>query len=121
MHDGAVLTDPAGRVILANDAARRMLGSELADLAGSLKDMTITPPLTGLLASDKPFQDFTAVRPEPVLLVLAGRVTRAPLGDKEGLLFVFADDTEASRQEMLKRSFLSLISHKLKPPLAQRQ
>lgn len=118
MHDGAVLTDPSGRVILANDAARRMLGVELADLTAGLNGMTVTPPLAELLASQKPFSDFTAVRLEPVMLVLAGRVTRAPLAEKEGLLFVFSDDTEASRQEKLKRSFLSLISHKLKTPLA---
>lgn len=118
MHDGAALTDPSGHVILANDAARRLLGAELSDLSEGLKEMTVTPPLAELLACEKPFQDFTATRLEPVLLVLTGRVTRAPLADKQGRLFIFTDDTEASRQEKMKRSFLSLISHKLKTPLA---
>ena len=118
MHDGAVLSDPSGRVILANDAARRLLGAELANLTGGLADMSVTPPLAELLASEKPSQDFTAVRQEPVMLVMTGRMTRAPLAEREGRLFVFTDATEASRQEHLKRSFLSLISHKLKTPLA---
>ncbi|OGR90528.1 MAG: hypothetical protein A2V88_17310 [Elusimicrobia bacterium RBG_16_66_12] len=118
MHDGAVLTDHSGRVLLANDAARRLLGAEPADLAGCLQDMTVTPPLAELLASDKSFQGFAAVRQEPVMLVLTGRATRAPLAGKEGFLFIFTDDTADWRQEKLKRSFLSLISHKLKTPLA---
>jgi signal transduction histidine kinase len=62
--------------------------------------------------------DFAAVRNEPTLLVLEGRVTRAPLGDSEGRLFVFRDHTEGFRQEKIKRTFLSLISHKLRTPLA---
>jgi signal transduction histidine kinase len=118
MHDGAALTDAAGRVILANDAAKRLLGTELYDLPAALAAMVVAPPLSELLASTEPNAAFTATRAEPTLLVVAGRVTKAPLPDSEGRLFVFRDETETSRQERLKRSFLSLISHKLKTPLA---
>ncbi|MFI5350177.1 MAG: ATP-binding protein [Elusimicrobiota bacterium] len=116
MHDGAALTDAAGRVILSNDAAARLLGTGISDLDGALKGMDVVPPMAELLAA--PSAAFTATRAEPTLLVIVGRVTRAPLADGEGRLFVFRDDTEAARQERLKRSFLSLISHKLKTPLA---
>ena len=118
MHDGAVLTDATGRVILANEAASRLLGAGLSDLAASLDGMTVAPSLAELLAAPASGAAFTATRAEPTLLVVAGRVTRAPLAEGEGCLFVFRDDTEAARQERLKRSFLSLISHKLKTPLA---
>ncbi len=117
MHDGAALTDAAGRVILANDAASRLLGEELTDLA-ALKGMVVAPPPAELLEAPAAGLAFVATRAEPTLLVIAGRVTRAPLADGEGRLFVFRDDTETARQERLKRSFLSLISHKLKTPLA---
>ena len=118
MHDGAALTDAKGRVILANDAAARLLGAELSDLDRALKGMTVAPPFPELLAAAAGGVAFTATRAEPTLLVVAGRVTRAPLADGEGRLFVFRDDTEGTRQERLKRTFLSLISHKLKTPLA---
>lgn len=118
MHDGAALTDANGRVILANDAAARLLGTELRDLGAALQGMTVAPPLADLLAAPEKGDAFIATRNEPTLLVIAGRVTRAPLADGEGRLFVFGDETETARQEKLKRSFLSLISHKLKTPLA---
>jgi signal transduction histidine kinase len=118
MHDGAVLADTSGRVILSNDSARRLLGTELPELGAALKEMTVAPPLAELLALDGYSLDFTATRAEPTLLILRGQVTKAPLAGGDGRLFVFSDDTEASRQERLKRSFLSLISHKLKTPLA---
>lgn len=117
MTDGCVLTDETGVVLLANDAATKHLG-ELAHIEAGLKDMAVTPSLPSLLSGVEPRQDFAAVRQEPTLLVLAGRVTWAPLGDRSGRLFVFREDTEGWRQERLKRSFLSLISHKLKTPLA---
>ncbi len=118
MHDGAVLLDADGRVVLANGAAKRLLGGDPADARAAFSGLETDPPLEELLASSAPGAEFRAVRREPTLLVIAGRATRAPLSGGEGRLLVFRDDTEAARQETLKRSFLSLISHKLKTPLA---
>lgn len=118
MHDGAALTDAAGNVILANEAAQRLLGTGHSQLTTAVKGMTVVPPLAELLASTEPSAEFTVTRLEPTLLVIAGRVIKAPLTDGEGRLFVFRDETESRRQEKMKRSFLSLISHKLKTPLA---
>lgn len=118
MTDGAALTDATGTVLLANEAASKLLGTELKELADGLNGMVTTPSIAELLSGEKPVVDFAAVRKEPTMLVLEGRVTRAALGDGEGRLFIFRDRTEAHRQEKLKRTFLSLISHKLRTPLA---
>jgi signal transduction histidine kinase len=118
MTDGAALTDPSGKVLLSNEAAAKLLGAELTEMADGLTGMVVTPSISELLSGDKPVIDFAAVRKEPTLLVLEGRVTRAPMGDSDGRLFVFRDRTENFRQELLKRTFLSLISHKLRTPLA---
>jgi len=118
MQDGAVLTDASGKVLLANAAAAGLLGAVPKDAAGAFAGLETVPPVAELLAAEKGGAPFVATRREPTLFVLAGRVTRAPLSVGEGRLFVFRDDTEASRQEMLKRTFLSLVSHKLKTPVA---
>ncbi len=119
MTDGAVLTDPAGKVLLSNEAAAKLLGTELKTLSDGLTGMTFTPSIPELLSGRTPMTDFAAVRKEPTMLVLEGRVTSASLGDDgDGRLFIFRDRTEGYRQEKLKRTFLSLISHKLRTPLA---
>ncbi len=118
MQDGAVLTDASGKVLLANAAAARLLGAAPRDVAGGFSGLETSPPVARLLASGENGAAFVATRREPTLFVLTGRVTRAPLSAGEGRLFVFRDDTEAWRQERLKRTFLSLVSHKLKTPVA---
>lgn len=118
MTDGAALTDSTGKILLSNEAAAKLIGTELKELADGLNGMVVTPSINELLTGEKPVLDFAAVRKEPTLLVLEGRVTRAPLGAEEGRLFMFRDRTESFRQEQLKRTFLSLISHKLRTPLA---
>jgi signal transduction histidine kinase len=118
MHDGALLVDAAGGTVLANDAAKRLLGEPLDDARKALGALELKPAVEELLAGTAGEADFVAVRREPTLLVVSGRVTRAPLAGGEGRLLIFRDTTEAARQETLKRTFLSLISHKLKTPLA---
>lgn len=127
MTDGAVLCDPQGRVLLANDAARRFfgLGTELTSLVTALKGMTVTPPLSEVIASQASSADLWAVREQPKKLILAGKATRIRLGEggstrpaATGWLCVFRDATDEVQKEVLKRTFLSLISHKLKTPLA---
>jgi two-component system phosphate regulon sensor histidine kinase PhoR len=113
MQDGAVLADDSGRVVLANDAARRLLGVEFSNIKSALSSFEVVPPMAEMTGTAA----FTATRREPTLLVIAGRSTPALLTETQGHLWVFRDETEATRQERLKRSFLSLISHKLKTPL----
>jgi len=119
MQDGVVLTDAAGKVLLSNLSAMRLLGDVPTDLSQGLGEtLSLTPAMKILLAGEKDQETFSAIRREPTLFALAGHATRAPLKGGDGRLFVFRDNTEGWRQEMIKRSFLSLVSHKLKTPLA---
>jgi len=138
MTDGAILTDCEGRVLLANEAARKLLavGTGLSSLSAALAGMAVTPPLPEVMSGPRastgftapagnalPGIEFTARREQPKVLILAGRVTRivlAQAGQDEvpGWLFVLRDVTEETQKLALKSTFLSLISHKLKTPLA---
>lgn len=116
MTDGAVLADPKGRVLLSNEAAQKFfgVGAELASLPSALKGMTVAPSLSEIMRRGQPVQEFVVTRERPKRLVLHGRAIAAA----QGWLCLFRDVTDEERKEGLKRTFLSLISHKLKTPLA---
>lgn len=121
MTDGALLIDKEGRVLLANEAARKFfaVGTELTTLDRALRGMTVTPPLSELMGGNATSIELLAVREEPKKLALAGRAMRVQgAADEAAWLCVFRDATEELQREGLKRTFLSLISHKLKTPLA---
>ena len=116
MSDAAILADPRGAIVLANPAARQLLGLDetAATLQKAFEPLLVAPSLPTLLASGRADADFEAARETPTRLVLAGRATRIEVG----WLLVLRDVSEARQKENLKRTFLSLISHKLKTPLA---
>jgi signal transduction histidine kinase len=127
MKDGAVLTNERGEIVLSNASARDFLSLESdsrVPLSSRLSSMKVEPPFAALLASVEPAIAFEMLREEHKTLILAGTATRmrfeaagrAPAW--HGRLFVFRDVTAERGEERLKRSFLSLISHKLRTPLS---
>jgi signal transduction histidine kinase len=130
MADGAMLCDAGSGIVLANGAARRWLslGDQPCTLEECLKGMTLSPPLAEMAAVPGASRQFTATRLEPKELILAGTIINLEAADplraagngspQKGWLLVFHDETEQRKQEKVKRTFLSLISHKLKTPLA---
>jgi len=129
MTDGALLADAAGRIVLSNEAARKFfaVGKPPDALTEAFAGMTMDPPLAELLAAGRqpgrPSREFTARREKPQALILSGRATRTVLETSgrrgvPGWLVVVRDVTEATQKLALQRTFLSLISHKLRTPLA---
>lgn len=127
MRDAAVLTDEHGRALLLNEAARRFFALEPGKrpkLQEELQQIKVTPPFERLMTSRDPVLSFEAERNAPKKLFLSGTVSllrflgAGASGAWEGRLFVFRDVTEERQEELLKRSFLSLTSHKLKTPLS---
>ncbi len=134
MADGAILADEKGRVLLANPAAVRLTQGPQAPLESlsQVFDGFQTVPALEELTGSRSFQalDFTAEREKPKTLVLAGKALRVEMASEgsgkrsrarkageAGRLLIFRDETEKAREDKLKRTFLSLISHKLKTPL----
>ncbi|MDE2039680.1 MAG: GAF domain-containing protein [Elusimicrobia bacterium] len=116
MSDAAVLADPRGDILMANPAARQLLGlgEEPTSLRRAFEPLVLKPALPALLSGGVTESAFEARRKKPTALTLSGRATRIEVG----WLLILRDVTEESRKEDLKRTFLSLISHKLKTPLA---
>ncbi|PIP82246.1 MAG: hypothetical protein CO113_00745 [Elusimicrobia bacterium CG_4_9_14_3_um_filter_62_55] len=122
MNEAAVLTDGKGGILVANAAARGFMGANPENrIDAAVAGMTLTPSLQEVLISTAPLLTFEAVREEPKKLILAGSASSIideKGGEVTGRVVVFRDVTEERREEGLKRNFLSLISHKLKTPLA---
>lgn len=115
MADAAILAGPDGYILLANESARKLLGVGALPptLAEALGGLVVAPSLKEIVAAAQSSTPFTASRETPKPLVLAGHATRID----SGWLVVFRDETDTRQRERLKRTFLSLISHKLKTPL----
>ena len=120
MHEGVVVVDRDGRIVLVNPALRStlLLGTDAvgkllietmrhADLA-TLVDRAREAP------DDPPVEiELPGLKPRRML------VQAAPLsGDDQGLLLVFVDVTELRRLESLRRDFVANASHELRTPIA---
>ncbi|MCM2304918.1 MAG: ATP-binding protein [Elusimicrobia bacterium] len=122
-REGLVLTDPEGRILLMNPSARALLGRQdrpAATLAEALvPDYKPKPALEAILEGSSRITPFELRREAPQLLILSGVADR--LGDDNvhaGFLLIFHDATLEKRGESLSRNFLSIVSHKLRTPLA---
>ncbi|MBI2790282.1 MAG: HAMP domain-containing protein [Elusimicrobia bacterium] len=122
-REGLILTDPEGRILLMNPSARALLGRQDRP-AGTMAEALSTdyrpkPDLPVILSGRSRITPFELQREAPQLLILSGVADR--LGDHNvhaGFLMIFHDATLEKRGESLARNFLSIVSHKLRTPLA---
>jgi K+-sensing histidine kinase KdpD len=133
--DGILILNPDLRIKLANDAFARMVSQECNNLEGRPHDEVIRwdkPPQDSTL--EKAVADGWPLSPHANLYVegdlstgdqkppLPVGITYAPLFSEQGkLLNIFAtirDITRFRQAEELKSTFISIISHELKTPVA---
>jgi two-component system phosphate regulon sensor histidine kinase PhoR len=117
MHEGVVVVDGDGRIVLVNPALRAMLLLG-ADAVGKLLIETVRhAQLHTMLENARAARDDRQVELElPGLKPRRMLVQVAPLD--EGMLFVFVDVTELRRLESLRRDFVANASHELRTPIA---
>jgi two-component system phosphate regulon sensor histidine kinase PhoR len=121
MAEGVLLTDPNGRIVLANGSLRAMVGAsgqligkepieairndELAEMIDSVarKQRTATTEV-----------DLIGIVPRRVL------VRAAPLNVRgnHGVVAVLSDVTDLRRLESVRRDFVANVSHELRTPIA---
>lgn len=126
MSDGILLLDGAQRIVFANAAAQRFFGAPADKIigrvfnAGFLPDFESTPPLSTVPGFNQKITTMDLSRragKDFMLSALFLQLQPDDKNEKQGHLVIVRDVTEERRGEMLKRNFLSLISHKLKTPL----
>jgi two-component system phosphate regulon sensor histidine kinase PhoR len=117
MADGIVVVSQDGTVMIANEAARRLLdmveAPEGLSLARAVRDHEICEALDEALAHGTRRTEVRRAGRSARHL----RVAAAPLREGGGLL-VLRDVTEERRVENLRRDFVANVSHELRTPIA---
>ncbi|MFA5976129.1 MAG: ATP-binding protein [Elusimicrobiota bacterium] len=122
MIEGVILLDPAGRVVLSNLAARKLLGSSQLDGTTwkSIEETFQVQPAWEEIASTLGGAGGVELsRLAAPSLFLAGVINQIcdDRGKVTGYLLVLSNVTEERREAQMKKNFLALVSHKLKTPL----
>lgn len=130
MADGVIIVDRDERVLLANDAARRILDVRLTPSRPGVGSAAYDGPTLIELTRDHQFQEILAAaenqrgsRVELIRCRPTGRyvrVTAAPLGDAGDFawLLIIQDVSELRRAEVVRREFIANVSHELNTPIA---
>ena len=109
---GVVISDDQGRVVFQNAQAIRLLGVE--------PDPKVMAKVDDLLLSATEGRDTQRTLDVPGPPALSLNVSALPLDDKwrtVGGVLVLGDQSEQTRQEGVRRDFVSNISHELKTPV----
>jgi two-component system phosphate regulon sensor histidine kinase PhoR len=122
MIEGVIAIDSVGTVMLANQAACKMLGIDQTDLIGrKLLGLVRIPPLQQAIEQTQlkrvfsmvEFQTFDQPRK-----TISARVSVLADGPQSGVAIVLHDITELRQLESIRSDFVANVSHELKTPLA---
>ncbi|MBU2614710.1 MAG: GAF domain-containing sensor histidine kinase [Elusimicrobia bacterium] len=118
MTDAALFFDTTGDIIFCNNACSSLVGLMKNDIFSTFKSFTITPDFKTAFndSNDTTTINFSHKERQ---LYFSGKLNRILNEIKKpiGYMLLFHDVTEERREQILKKNFLSLISHKLKTPL----
>jgi two-component system, OmpR family, phosphate regulon sensor histidine kinase PhoR len=118
MHEGVLMLDVSGHIVLVNPALREML--LLQDAIGKTPLEVIRHSELKLLLDEVVASGNAASKEIEVAGLMPRRllVRAAPLGAEQGGVFaVFFDVTEMRRLETLRRDFIANVSHELRTPV----
>ncbi|MGQ9567790.1 MAG: ATP-binding protein [Anaerolineae bacterium] len=121
MADGILIADAAGRVLLINRAAGRLLGIAPEEgLNRSFAQVARHHRLVEVWERSRASgqEQVEAVEVDRLGLFLRVVVTPLPKTKPPGYLVVLQDLTEVRRLEMVRRDFIANVSHELRTPLA---
>jgi len=118
LTDGVLIADEAGRILLANPAAEKLLG-EGSGLSG--RSVTVALRHHQLVEAWRKCQQLGEMQVETVELPTSRQfiqIVAIPDRQTGGSLLVVQDLTRIRRLETVRRDFISNVSHELRTPLA---
>ena len=122
MVEGVVLTDPTGRILLANDAFRRIFNAQLPVEGRRPLETARVPALQeaieSALEADEPVTREIALGGAQDKVIQASLASIRESGETVGAVAVFHDVSELKRLERVRREFVANVSHELRTPLA---
>ncbi len=124
MEDGAIITDAQLNIVMLNSSAEKLLNVEIEEclgknLLGFIPDFQPSILWKELEKKEEKVVNFDLVRTKGKDLFLSVAATKIvnEEGKLLGQIMVLRNVTNQRKEEMVKRNFLNLISHKLRNPL----
>ena len=121
MVEGVVLTDPTGRILVANDAFRRIFDAQLPVEGRRPLETARVPALQeaieSALEADEPLTREIALGGAMEKVIQASLAAIRERGATVGAVAVFHDVTELKRLERVRQEFVANVSHELRTPL----
>lgn len=120
MIEGVLVVDGSGRVQLANQAARAMLGLDDQWQQRSYLEAVRHPAMSDLVSAaltGRPSPSVEIAPPRDQTRTLMARAAPAISGAARGAVLVLHDITDLKRADRTRRDFVANVSHELRTPL----
>jgi two-component system phosphate regulon sensor histidine kinase PhoR len=120
MQDALLVVDSDRRVVLANEAFRKLFAlpeiSPGTPLLDSVRDATLDRAIAGAFGGSHPVRSELAV--DGSQIELHAIATRNEDGEITGALVLFHEITELKKIDQVRRDFVANVSHELRTPLS---
>lgn len=120
MIEGVLVVDPAARVQMVNQAARRMLRLDDQAIGSHYLEIIRHPAIADLVGSALAGRvpDFVELSPpRDDSRTLVARAAPATADGRQGAVVVLHDITDLKRADQIRRDFVANVSHELRTPL----
>lgn len=125
LADGLVVVDKAGKIIMMNPAAEKLLGCDMQDSIGKsfmdgLKEEHVAAVVRGPLSDESMTKEIEVCGSNETtkrVLRASSAVVENEDGKTVGMVSVLSDITRQKEVEAMKSHFVSLVTHELRTPV----